>query len=129
MILGKLINSAASLNNYQNIGTVCYVIGDAILLNFQLWDPQLKIRFVPPSTAITTLTFLNQDGTTFTKVGTFISALDQSLITVSLLTTDTSQLLDGNVTFTVDLLGDGTEIVRGMIYSAISQVITNIPLM
>ena len=129
MILGKMINNAASLNNFSYIGSVDYVLGDVITMNFQLFDPQLKMRFVPPSTAIVTVTFNNMDGSSFTQVGSFINALDQSLITVPLSAVQTAQLLDGNVTFTVDLLGDQTQIVRGMIYSALHQVITNLSIM
>jgi hypothetical protein len=128
MILGKMINNAASLNSFSYIGSVDYVLGDAVTINFQLFDPQTKMRFIPPSTAITTVTFNNMDGSSFMATGTFINALDQSLIAVSLPTTSTGQLLDGNVIFTVDLLGDGTQIVRGIIYSALHQVITNIPI-
>jgi hypothetical protein len=129
MILGKMINSAASLNSFNYIGSVDYVLGDAITLNFQLFDPQTKMRFIPPSTAIVKVTFNNMDTSQFSETGSFINALDQSLITVDLPGTSTIQLLDGNLTFTVDLLGDGTEIVRGIIYSALHQVITNISIL
>lgn len=127
MLLGKMINSAASLNNFHDIGSIDYVLADQITLNFQLYDPQMKQRYVAPSTAIVTATFNNMDGSSFTQVGTFLNALDQSLITVALSRTQTSQLLGGNVVFTVDVLGDGTQIIRGIIYSALHQVITNLP--
>lgn len=128
MLLGKMINNAASLNDFRSIGSVCYVLGDKVTMNFQLFDEQLKLRYVPPSTAIITVTFNNMDGTTFTQVGSFIDPLDQSLITVPLTAIQTAQLLGGNVTFTVDVLGDATQILRGMIFSALNQVITNLPI-
>ena len=128
MIHGKMINSAASLNSFQYIGSVEYVLGDDITLNFQLHDPQTKMRFIPPSTAVVTVSFNNMDGSSFVETGAFINALDQSLITVSIPGVDSSELLDGNLTFKVDLLGDGTEIVRGIIFSALHQIITNIPI-
>lgn len=104
------------------------MVGDSITLNFQLFDQQQGIRFVPPSTAIVKVTFNNQDGTTLVKTGTFIDALDQSLISVDLLSADTAQLLGGNLTFTVDLLGDGTEIINGVIFGALQQIIICIPI-
>ena len=127
MLIGKMINNAASLNNFHNIGSVDYVLGDAVTFNFQLFDPQMKMRYVAPSTAIVKVTLNNMDGSSFIVTGSFLDALDQSLITVSIPSTSTGELLDGNLVFTVDVLGDGTQILRGIIYSALHQVITNIP--
>jgi hypothetical protein len=123
MIRGKMINAAASLNNYQHIGSVEYMLGDAFVLNFQLWDPELKIRFVPPATAIVKVTLNNQDSTTNVKTATFIDPLDLSLNSIAITAADSAQLLDGNLNFSVDLLGDGTKIVNGLIFAALQQII------
>lgn len=129
MLRGKMINYSASLNNFRYIGSVQYFQSDKVTMNFQIWEPQLEMRYIPPSTAIVTLMFNNQDGTTFTKTGSFIDSGDRSLVQVLLSTSDTSQLLDGNVTFTLDLLGDGTQVLRGIIFQALQQCITNIPIL
>ena len=125
MLNAKILNSQASLNNFNVLGSLDFMLGDAFTMAFRLFDPQLKDRFVPPNTAIVTLTFNNLDTTTFTKVATVIDALDNSMLKVALSSTDTAQLLGGNVKFTVDLLGDGTQILNGLMYNPLRKVITD----
>lgn len=127
MLRGKLINDAASLNNFNYISAIEYMIGGTgATLNFQILDPQTGMRFIPPSTAVVKVTFNNQDSTTFEKTGSFISALDQSLIAVTLTQSDLAQLLDGNLNFTVDLLGDATQVLNGIIFGALKQIVISV---
>ena len=100
-----------------------------LTLNFQLHDQQLNLRYVPPATAVVKVTFNNADGTTFQKTGSFIDPLDQSLIKVQLVQADMAQLLDGNLNFTVDVLGDGSNVINGIIYCALQQIIQSVSIM
>lgn len=122
MLTAKVLNNQASLNNFKEINGIDFMLGNSFILNFRLIDPQYCDRYVPPSTAIVKLTFNNMDTTTFTKTATFTDVGDRSLMSVSLLTGDTSQLLGGNIPFTVDVLGDGSQILYGIIYTAIRKV-------
>lgn len=129
MLSGKILNSNASLNDFKEVRGVDFSINDSFSLVFRIIDPELEDRFVPPDTAIVTITFNNFDGTTFTKSGPVsgigsiaIDPGDKSMIKVSLAPSDTSQMFGGNLTYTIDLLGDQTEILYGILYNALNKI-------
>lgn len=131
MLSGILINPEATLNNYYPQASIDFLPGTAIQAAFQLTQPSKSyspapwpqgIRFVCPSTAVVTFTLNNADGTTFTVTGAFIDAGDRSLISMSLTAAQTVNLLSGSIQFSIDLLGDGTKIVGGVIQNALHRV-------
>lgn len=125
MLTAKILNTQASLNNFKLIGSLDFMLGDAFRMAFRILDPQLGDRFVTPSTAIVTLTFNNADNTTFQKIAVNIDPLDRSMFYVDLASVDTAQLLGGNVSFSVDLLGDQTQLVSGIIYNPLRRIVTD----
>jgi hypothetical protein len=122
MLSGKVLNTAATLNNFKEVKGQDFMLNDAFTLVFRIIDPQLGDRYIPPSTAIITLIFSNFDTTSFVEVATPVDVNDRSMQSVSLATTDTAQLYGGNIPFTVDLLGDGTHILYGVIPNALRKV-------
>jgi hypothetical protein len=122
MRTAKLLNSSASVNQFRYIDTVDFVIGTKLTINFRMFDSQLKERHVPASGAIVTLTFNKADGTTFDATSTVLDSGDRSMRTVVLTTSQTADLLGGNVILTYDILGDGTEIEKSLIQGALSRI-------
>jgi len=128
MILSaNIINHDALLNNFSIQGpSISFFPASTVNFSLQLMDPIKNIRYVPPSTAAITFTFNNSDFTTFTQTSTFIDIGDRSLININLTPTQTALMVGGNLLFTVDVLGDGTQIINGLIYNGLSYVDTSI---
>lgn len=124
MLLAYPINSDASLNSFRTIEDQEFVPGENRTLCWQLWNSESDMRYVLPSTAVITMTFYNVNGTSFTKTASFIDAGDRSLISVALLPADTTNLVSGNIQFSVDVLGNGTNIMMGVVYNGLRRLDT-----
>lgn len=122
-LTGKIINPDATLNNfvYQDQG-VEFLPSSSVVIALQLFDPAKKMRYIPPSTAVITFTFNNADFTTFTQESSFINTQDCSLLLINLSTTQTAYMVGGNLTFTVDVYGNGSLIYNGLIQDALQFV-------
>lgn len=125
MLIAKILNTQASLNSFKEIHSLDFLVGEAIRLVFQLHDPQTELRFVAPSTAVVKVTFNKTDATTLEKTASFIDAGDRSLCVVTLTSDESEEIMGGNLTFTVDLLGDESDVKRGFMNGALRKVITD----
>lgn len=124
MLSARLLNSDASLNNFEYQDAIEFVPGEDKVFAFQLWNKELELRWIPGDSAVVTLTFNKVDGTTLTKTASFINAGDRSLISVTLTDEETPDLLSGNITFTVDVAGDESDLKKGVILNALQRVDT-----
>jgi len=126
MFSAEILNSDATLNNFIVLGGKDFIPGGQLNLVLRIINTELNIRYVPPVTAILTFTFNALDGSTFTKTGADITqfADDRSIVSMVLEESETEELQDGNITFEIDLLGDGTEIQKGVIQNALARIIT-----
>lgn len=124
MFTAKILNSDATLNNFAEIGSLDFIPGEEKTFVFRLYDDVKNLRYIPPATNITTLTFNKTDGTSFTKTTTLVDSDDRSLQKVTLSETETTDLLGGNISFDLDLAGDASQIVKGIIYNGLNKVIT-----
>ena len=123
MLTAKVLNSTASLNEFKEISGLDFMLGEELTLVFRLYNPQTGLRHVPPATAIVKLTFNNTDGTLLEKTATEVDSGDRSMQKVTLSEIETESILGGNLSFTVDVLGDTTQIIKGIIYNGLSKVI------
>lgn len=123
MLIAKVLNSAASLNNFKEIASLEFVIGEELNLVFRLHDPQFNLRHVPPATALVNVTFNKTDGTTLEKAASVLDSGDRSMWKVALTELETEEILGGNLLFEVDVLGDGSEIIKGLISNGLSKII------
>jgi len=114
MITAKLLNSAATLNNFKVLRTLNFIPGTEVKLVLQLWDSQLDLRRVPPATAIVSADFTNKDLTTLTKVLTPLTD-DRSILYTTLQESETTDLISGRFTIKEDTLGDATSILLGFV--------------
>lgn len=124
MVLGaNVLNSDATLNWFFQISSLDFVPGSAAKLVIQLIDLQKDLRYVANSAATLTFTLNETDGSTVTKTGTILDSGDRSLWYVNLASSDTQNLLSGNFLFTLDVLGDGTDLISGQVVNGVRSLL------
>lgn len=125
MLTGKVLNSNASLNDFRYLENLEFMVGSKIKFAFRLYNHQLNERHVPPDTAVTKVYFNQTDGTQLEKTATVIDSGDRSMLYVDISEAESENLMGGNVTFQVDVMGDGSVIEKGWIQLALSKVSTS----
>ena len=123
MLTAKVLNSNASLNSFSSVSSIDFIMNDTVKVNFQLFDTDEQLRYVPPSSAVITLVFNKGNEATLEKVAT-PNVDDRSLVSVDFTTDDTKELVGGNVIIKLDIKGDGSEIRTGVIQNAMRKVVT-----
>jgi hypothetical protein len=127
MFTAQVISSNVTINDFDVIGTLSFIPGAQIVFAIRLQQIQRPdlLRYIPPSTALLSVTFQNIDGSQLTKTMTSLTD-DRSIWTGTLLSTDTANLASGNCVLSLDLLGDGSNIDKGYIQAALTLIITDI---
>ncbi len=121
VLQAKLINSEAALNNFMFIQEAEFVPGGELTVAMALWNSELKIRYVPAATAVVKFTFPTTNAS-IEKTATLITADDRSLVKVAFTAEETEDLTGGNFTFEVDVLGNGTQIIKGYVNQGLSRI-------
>lgn len=124
MLSGQILNSDATLNNFIVTDSKGFIPGEQFDLVVRIINPELDIRYVAPVTAIITFTFLNTDGTELTKISAAVDAQDNSMQKMTISEADSENIIGGNFTFSVDVLGDGTEIKKGVVKNGLAKFLT-----
>jgi hypothetical protein len=117
----QMLNSDASLNAWYPIVSLSYVPGSNLTMVIQLLldrEPQV-IRYIPPSAAVVTLTFTNEDQTTLVKTGALIDAGDRSILSISLSPAETQAIGSNNVVVSIDVNGDQSVIYMSLLENAL----------
>ena len=109
----KILNSEATLNAWTETGSVNFIAGEEIRVKFKIWQPDLDIRYVPPSTTVASFFFQKSDGTSLEKVAA-LDPDDRSIATVDLEEAETEVIIGGSVSFDLDVNGDASKIVKGV---------------
>ncbi len=122
-LTAKILNSDATLNSWTDIGSLTFQPGETKTLQMRLFDQDEGIRFTPPAAAVMTVTFNTTTGT-LVKTAT-LNADDRALATVALTAADTEKMLSGNFTFSIDLLGDSSQIAKGLVRSGLSKLVVD----
>jgi len=117
MLSGTVLNSDATLNNFQVIDQLEIFRGEEINAQFRIENRQLEIRYIPDVGAVVTFTFNTSSGT-IDKVAT-LNTDDRSMATVNLSEAETAELLSGDIKFTVV---EGTVTKKGLIVDGIGMV-------
>lgn len=126
MLIGKVLNSDATINSFYDLGSLQFIPGEQTILVIRLIQAQRsdKLRYIPENPAAEVNVFLPKtDGTDLEKSMTAFT-LDKSVWYVTLEEAETELLADGNFTFEVDELGDGTNLKKGWIQNGLSRIIT-----
>lgn len=119
MIKAKLLNSEASLNDFFFIDSLAFIPGENITVAIQIFDSQKNIRFIPPSNAELSMTFIDTDGEDVVKSASIIDADDRSMWKVELSQAETETLSGQNVEISLDLDGDGVTIFKALLPNVI----------
>jgi len=122
MLGAKILNSSATLNTFEVLGSIDFVAGSEIAFNIRLFQAERadQLRYVADAGA--TLEFLlpKKDGTDLTVSMTALSD-DRSIWQATIDETDSPDLAGGNISFT---LVEGGKTSKGTIQNAMSLVIT-----
>ena len=129
MLAGNILTSDSTLNNFEIIDTKDFVPGEEFTLFMRIVNPERNdLRYIPLNTAIITLTFTKNDGTTFTKISpgdVTILTDDRSIMSVSISEVESLDLTGGNFRFQIDRLGDGSQILKGTVQQGLSKVLND----
>jgi hypothetical protein len=130
MLIGKLLNSDATINNYYEIGSLQFVSGEAFTVVMQVFGAQSGLRKMliaqdnNPSHIAVTLTLPNLDGSDLSLTMTQMTN-DASIWSAAVNSTQSALLAMGNAQFSVvDSSMGAPGPVMGFIPSALSLVIT-----
>lgn len=123
VLSAKILNSDATLNSFFEIASLDFVPGSKADLVIRLNDSQRNERYVPPSAATLTVTLNNTDGTTLVKSGAILDSGDRSMWKISLSALETVDLLSGNFLFTIDVNGDTTLILKGLVNNGLRSLL------
>lgn len=125
MLLASVLNSDAEINAYDIIGSVDFIPGEAFRLVIQLKQKQRKdqLRYIAPASALLTMNLNKAEGESLAKSATAFT-LDRSIWYVDISAAESIDLVGGNITFDLDVLGDATKIVKGFIENGMSLQIT-----
>jgi hypothetical protein len=115
----KVLNSDATLNNFQDIGTLQTAKGADAKVVLQLFQPDKKIRYVPTAGAVITIDFKKADNTVLTKTATHPFADDRSIIQVVLSDVETADLISQAL---VAKIVEGTDISFAILQSGFQMV-------
>lgn len=122
MLSGLVLNSDATVNNFKEIGSKQFIPGEQFTLVVRLFNNELDLRYIPPVTTLRSITFNNRDGSTLTKSNADITVFtdDRSIMSVVISEAESLELSSGNFSFELDILGDGSEIRKGIVLSGLS---------
>lgn len=112
MLTAQILNSQATLNNYIELGSLSFVPGEKVTLVVKMINDQLGIRYVEANPAATVKFIFNKSNNETEEVsGTFMTD-DRSIVSAELSSAVTADILGGNFTMEIDVLGDGTDIKK-----------------
>lgn len=123
-LTAKILNADATLNFWLVLDSLDFIPGTEVDVKLRIFNPDMQDRYVPPSTTIMTVEFLKSDGTTLSKTMT-LNADDRSIASVTLQEAETEDLIGGNLLFTLDLLGDGSKLMKGVISNGLRTIDTS----
>lgn len=121
MLTGQVLNSDATLNSFEPIGSLAFIPGESVTLFIQLTQPQkASLRYMATSSPTLTVHLPNKDGTT-TDLTMTVLAGDSSIWSGDIDSATTALISGGNLTFT---LVEGANTTQGWIQSALSMTVT-----
>jgi len=122
MFIGKLITKSSTLNNIKQLGSIEFRNGEYLPISFILFDNETQQRYIPLVDSIVIVSLNLSDDTILTK-SVSLNLDDRSICSFSLTKEETVKLLGGNITFTIDELGTGTQIREGIIRNALARIV------
>lgn len=122
MLSAQVLDSEATLNNFEVINSLPFIPGEELALVIRLVQPQRadKLRWVAAAGSTLTVTLPNTDGTSLVVDMASITG-DLSMWSTTLTTDQTENLVGGNFTFELSTAG---VITKGYVQNGLNLVIT-----
>lgn len=122
MLIADVLNSEATLNNFDVVKTVDFIAGYTFRLVIRLKQPQhpTKLRYVAASGATLTASLPKKNGNSLQLSMTPLPD-DRSIWSVTVSDTDSEDLMSGNFTF---VLTEGSAVTSGWVENGLALVIT-----
>jgi hypothetical protein len=123
MLSALVLNSDATLNNFIVIGTKEFISGSAFTLVLRTINTELSdLRYVPASTSTIKIIVQKSNGAEVEISGTYETD-DRSISRYQIDATQSETIIGGNIQFKIDVLGDGTQIIKGFVQNGLSKLI------
>lgn len=131
MLKVKLINEAATLNNFSFLEIKEYIPNLPLSIKIQIMDSEANLRLIPGTTAKLNATFQNQDGGELVVAGVMLfNPDDRSLWHINLTSVQSNQIVGSNFRIDLDFngssvdadLSDSTDLRSGMGYSLLGKI-------
>lgn len=122
MITATVLNSTATINDFDELGSLEFIPGAPFTLVIRLQQSQRDdlLRYIPDSSSTLTMNLPKTDGTDLILTMTSFSD-DRSIWTGTVTAADSEDLASGNITFDLD---DNGTLRKGWIESGLQLTIT-----
>lgn len=123
MLLAHVLNSDATLNSFDVLGTLEFIPGGEYELFIRLYQPQREdeLRYIPLTGATLEAYFPQSGGLDALEIAFTSLTDDRSIWHATLSETDTANLLGGNFTF--DLV-EGAKTTKGLVRGGLALIVT-----
>jgi hypothetical protein len=97
MLTLDIISPNPQLNSYVVSKVANFAAGETVKVIMRLWQPDLKIRYIPSNAAVITVDLKKSDNTTLTKTCSFTFVDDRSIIEFNLTASESEQVISQNL--------------------------------
>ncbi len=125
MLSGQILNSDATTNNFIVTDSKEFIPGEQFTLVIRVVNPELDdLRFVQPSASLPKITLTTLDGTDIVILSGAITVNpdDRSIMTTIIQESVSLNLAGGNFQFELDVIGDGSEILKGIVENGLARI-------
>ena len=124
MLVLRVLNSDAEVNNFQYIGSSEFYSGEDFKVVLQIINANSNLRRMMPSTASFSIDLLNSDGSTLTKTPTLSftgDPGDQSIVEFSVTAAESVNLISQDLKLTIT---EGSETKIAFLRQGLTKVLS-----
>lgn len=122
MLTLDLVSKNPQLNTFTLSNNFQFASGEDVKVIMRLFQPDLKIRYIPTVGATITIDLKKSDGTILTKTCSFTFADDRSIIEFSLTALESTTIISQNL---VVKIVDGSTTQFAVLQYGLTRVITD----
>jgi hypothetical protein len=122
MLTLDIVSKSPQLNAFTLHNNFQFASGEDIKVTMRLFQPDLRIRYIPSAAAVITIDLKKSDGTVLTKTCAFTFADDRSIIDFSLSAAESSVVISQNL---VVKIVDGSVTTLAVLQYGLTRSITD----
>lgn len=122
MLTLDIVSKNPTLNTFVLSQSLQFASGEDVKVIMRLFQPDLKIRYVPSNSAVITVDLKKSDGTILTKTCAFTFADDRSIIEFSMSAAESALVISQNL---VAKIVDGGNTQYAVLQYGLQKVITD----